>query len=483
MADPLTLLKNSILSNQPVVIDGNDFVFGKQRFAKNTLTNFQSSTGGFLQLHAVYLCHLHKDLSRGPYILAVTKAGSTPVALNDKKELLAYLYGEIETSPQIIFGAGGSSAVTSTVQTQQQQQQQQQGGDVVMTDIETQQQAQSTQQQDVDMLSSIPSVDYSTDSSKKASLILHSVDLFELVLTEQQQKEKLEFSHRIDLERIKPETVTETEDTFIESIKQKRLAANLEKSDFLLADEKLTQDIISREKQISDRVSVTQSSTIEFNNILNSFKKLKSDEEKKKPLGGAGKPINGHHNGTSSPGLNSPQSGSSTSGKDLKNKTPIIIVPSTLTAPLSLYNIKDFLQSAKFASTMDKKSELSAQNIQKPNTVILERPGNSKLIYEVYDNVRLLKPEDWPRVAAVFVQGEAWQFKDYKWSNPVDLLSHVKGYYLKFDDVTLPDVVKAWDVKILNISKSKRHLDQTAQIEFWNNFDEYILAKKSFLNH
>ncbi|KYR01467.1 RNA polymerase II complex component [Tieghemostelium lacteum] len=102
MADPLTLLKNSILSNQPVVIDGDDFVFGKQRFAKDTPTNFQSSsTGYFLRLHAVYLCHLHKDLSRGPYILAATKAGSMPVALIDKKELLAYLYGEIETSPRV----------------------------------------------------------------------------------------------------------------------------------------------------------------------------------------------------------------------------------------------------------------------------------------------------------------------------------------------------------------------------------------------
>ena len=44
------------------------------------------------------------------------------------------------------------------------------------------------------------------------------------------------------------------------------------------------------------------------------------------------------------------------------------------------------------------------------------------------------KIEDWENVVAVFVQGESWQFKGWKWESPVELFSHVKGFWLKYED-------------------------------------------------
>eukprot|EP01133_Synstelium_polycarpum_P016845 gene16845-20029_t len=148
-----------------------------------------------------------------------------------------------------------------------------------------------------------------------------------------------------------------------------------------------------------------------------------------------------------------------------------------------LDNVLSAPSEGSYISSLEKKKEQSEKNIPKANMLSFDRMATPRIAYEIYDNTKLLKPDDWLRVAAVFVQGEAWQFKDWRWSNPVDLLSNVKGYYLKFDDSTVPDVVKSWDVKILQLSKSKRHLDHTAAVEFWNTFDEYVRTKKPYLNH
>lgn len=93
------------------------------------------------------------------------------------------------------------------------------------------------------------------------------------------------------------------------------------------------------------------------------------------------------------------------------------------------------------------------------------------------DSTTKMSTKDWSRVVAVFVLGQAWQFKDWHWSSPVELFSNVRGFYLKYDDDALPAEVKSWNVKILTISKSKRHLDKTAALQFWNALDEFLLRK------
>jgi parafibromin len=99
------------------------------------------------------------------------------------------------------------------------------------------------------------------------------------------------------------------------------------------------------------------------------------------------------------------------------------------------------------------------------------------VVYHVIDNTTKMTARDWNRVVAVFVLGQSWQFKDWQWSSPVELFSNVRGYYLKYDDAQVPPEVKSWNVKILTISKNKRHLDQTAALEFWNTLDEFMARK------
>lgn len=71
--------------------------------------------------------------------------------------------------------------------------------------------------------------------------------------------------------------------------------------------------------------------------------------------------------------------------------------------------------------------EKKKQGARREQAVIIQhrRQGtNLSQPYKVIDDPRNLRPEDWDRVAAVFVQGPTWQFKNWPWGgNPVDIFA------------------------------------------------------------
>jgi len=158
-----------------------------------------------------------------------------------------------------------------------------------------------------------------------------------------------------------------------------------------------------------------------------------------------------------------------------KSGPPIIIVPSAVTSLITMYNVKEFLEEGKFITATEKKQ----QTPTKPTHLeIKKRLGvNLPVPFHVIDCTTKLTPHDWGRVVAVFVLGQAWQFKDWYWPAIVEIFVNVKGFYLKYDDAVIPADVKSWSVKTLSVSKSKRHLDQTAALQFWNTLDEFLIRR------
>ena len=94
------------------------------------------------------------------------------------------------------------------------------------------------------------------------------------------------------------------------------------------------------------------------------------------------------------------------------------------------------------------------------------------------------------RVVAVFVQGPAWQFKGWPWGgNPVDIFSRstilpflslflvnsfvsVAAFHVKWDDTKLDVNVSKWNVSVLSLSKTKRHLDRATLQRCWEVLDK-----------
>jgi len=157
---------------------------------------------------------------------------------------------------------------------------------------------------------------------------------------------------------------------------------------------------------------------------------------------------------------------------------PIIIVPSAITSLITLFNAKEFLQDGVFVSTVEKKNK----GTKKESMITIERKKvNSVLTYRVIDNVAKLSPKDWENVVAAFALGAEWQFKGWPWHTVAEIFSRVVGFFLHYEDEVVPVAVKSWDVKILTISKqtTKKHLAQTAALDFWNSIDQFMSKHKS----
>ena len=126
--------------------------------------------------------------------------------------------------------------------------------------------------------------------------------------------------------------------------------------------------------------------------------------------------------GTPKTGGQSPGGGAS--GKR-PSRTPIIIIPSAPKSMITMHNAKDILQDLKFVSTDEKK----AQGARRENEILIQRrkDGGLTVPYRVIDNPGKLTNADWDRVVAVFVLGQAWQFKGWPWDgNPTVIFSKSK---------------------------------------------------------
>lgn len=164
------------------------------------------------------------------------------------------------------------------------------------------------------------------------------------------------------------------------------------------------------------------------------------------------------------------------------SRTPIIIIPAATTSLITMFNAKDVLQDLRFVSTDEKKS----QGTKRDNEVLIQRrkSGGLTVPYRVIDNPLKLSQDDWERVVAVFVQGPAWQFKNWPWNgNPVEIFSKVKAFHLKWAELPLEANVSKWAVTVLNLDRMRRHLDRATLNMFWEVLDKYMAKEKPHLRY
>ena len=175
-----------------------------------------------------------------------------------------------------------------------------------------------------------------------------------------------------------------------------------------------------------------------------------------------------------------------------ESKTPIIIVPAGTTSLISLLNVKDFLQDCKFVSPEDKKKLGSLKETEvllqrKKDIVLNQQPQTVTVPLRVVEQPLKLTPSDWKRVVAVFVQGPLWQFKGWPDvladGSPVEIFTKIKGFHVKYDDINVDANVKKWDVEVLTISRNRRHMDRACALKFWEILDKFMIKNKPNLRY
>jgi len=152
---------------------------------------------------------------------------------------------------------------------------------------------------------------------------------------------------------------------------------------------------------------------------------------------------------------------------------PIILVPSNPSpGNLCLYNALQFLDKGIYME------DIQDYAVMQP--VMFTRKVRDKIVnFEIYDQTLTFNKNHWRRVAAVFVQGPRYQFKDWPLGNDlVQLFLSVRGFYMKYHDVPADENVKKWNVKQLLINRNKRHMDRTIQNEFWAEFEKFLFSPR-----
>lgn len=223
--------------------------------------------------------------------------------------------------------------------------------------------------------------------------------------------------------------------------------------DVIAADREATEKITTNETPVGDSVSILRFASRDFSRVLGLYNEVDRQQNK----------TNRH--------ASIPNSLAPKSAKDIKKKVglPLIIIPSSQTYLIGMVNAKQFFSDRRYVprSGCSQRVDLSQKLTFKRK--IANRLGGGEVEYEIMDNPNRLKSSaEWDRIVAVVALGQAWQFRSWKWKEPVEIFSKTFGFYIGLDGAPLPKDLTAWNVKKATLSPHKRGLDSVAYTRFWN---------------
>jgi parafibromin len=139
-------------------------------------------------------------------------------------------------------------------------------------------------------------------------------------------------------------------------------------------------------------------------------------------------------------------------------------------------NIKSFLNDGTFVPP-------NATDSSSANLLHLTRTlpsiSSQPLRFILVDSTQNFKPPYWARVVAIFTTGQVWQFKSYKFTDPVTLFSHYPGVYVGWQGEEPPSQVQAWGRGVLSVKVDKwtgspegRWRDREVVESIWGRIEE-----------
>lgn len=151
--------------------------------------------------------------------------------------------------------------------------------------------------------------------------------------------------------------------------------------------------------------------------------------------------------------------------KGPRRPDPIILLSPSASSLLRMSNIKSFLEEGRY-SPPDNASIATRLHIARDlRDIDPVRPMRFILV----EGSEQFRPEYWDRVVAVFTTGQAWQFKNYKWSKPQELFRHVLGVHVGWRGEQPPVAVREWGHRVMNCSVEKWRDGPGAEQSRWRD--------------
>ncbi|XP_036617876.1 parafibromin-like [Trichosurus vulpecula] len=528
MADVLSVLRQYTIQKKEIVVKVDEVIFGQFSWPKNVKTNYmiwgtekEGQPSDYYTLDSILFLLNNVHLSHPAYVQRAATENIPVVRRPDRTDLLAYLNGEMPTSPSIDRSAPLEIGLQRFMQVKR-------AADEILAE------AKKPRIEDEECLR--------LDKERlAASLERHK----EGIIQTEQIKSLSEAMSVEKIAAIKAKIMAKKRSTIKTDLDD---IATVKQRSFVDAEVDVTRDIVSRERVWRTRTTILQSTGKTFaENIFAILQSVKAREEgcapeqRPAPNRAPGDPplwnkppipavynrydqerfkgkgqtegfkidTMGTYHGMTLKSVTEGASAQKTQtpaaqpvprpvsqarlppNQKKGSRTPIIIIPAATTSLITMLNAKDLLQDLKFVPSDEKKR----QGCHQENEILIQRikgqmqPGGTAISvtvpYRVVDQPLKLLPQDWDRVVAVFVQGPAWQFKGWPWllpdGSPVDIFAKIKAFHLKYDEVRLDPNVQKWDVTVLELSYHKRYLDRPAFLRFWETLDRYMVKHKYYL--
>ncbi len=178
---------------------------------------------------------------------------------------------------------------------------------------------------------------------------------------------------------------------------------------------------------------------------------------------------------------------------------PIVVLSSSPTSLLNMFNIKQFLEEGVFVPPEEARQR--ARGVADLVVSITSRGGSTGqgaqgvgigrriLVVDSAEAVVRLGSSSaatpgadaWNRVIAVFTTGQMWQFKTYRWNEPRELFKNVMGVYVRWHNEPQNPNVRDWNVIELQVDRAKRHTDKQVVSHFWRQLESWTQRRKPHL--
>lgn len=161
-----------------------------------------------------------------------------------------------------------------------------------------------------------------------------------------------------------------------------------------------------------------------------------------------------------------------------KRLEPIILLSPSASSLLRMSNIKSFLNDGVFIPANT--TETQSSNLLHLNR-LLPSLSTQPFRFILVDSTTNFKPPYWSRVVAIFTTGQTWQFKSYKYPNPVELFNHYPGVYVGWQGEDPPSNVQAWGRGVLSVKVDKwiggaqgRWRDREVVESIWARIEDFM---------
>lgn len=482
METPLLQLRKAIVAENSIAIDKTSIIINDTiHLDRKALTNFSSlhGRGDLYSLEAVYFQYHFRDLVYNAYVQASQKEGAPHVILIDKRDILAYLTGRINTCPGIADDKAKAAPSTNPAR--------QLSSSAIDSEGGSRPPIASTAEQDLKSSAaarlSPSAADGGGDSGSNDGTFASN----RLRVRDQRSVDSVLMLRDWDFSSLRDKlgkhvTATKKGKPTGEapSSQRKSSSGHNASAAFDPRGDRYTNNEgrFWRENMGSDfhELGIDMSGSF----------KAKPTSNGTAPPPSSQAPARSHDRSADMRRPPTKEVSSKRPKIDLRKAIPIIIVPSGMTSLVCSGNAIEMLQNSRFMS-QDEMRKNKVPSTQPARLTMMRKPGGNCSLaqYHVITNPSRMETHEWDQVVAVVCSGTKWQFQNWPIfkNSTFDLFRKVQGFYFHYDDVAPVGDVEKWAIKKLTVSREKRHTDGQVHSLFWNNVDAFIARNRMPLRY